>query len=1397
MKRRVNARFLVALVFAGLVGGAAVHFWRGYQVQRTAGLLLERATVEEEAGREVATVEVLRHYLSLKPDDVDALVRLVLILERSARSQAEREKVLAAFEQVLRRDPNRKDARIRLVRLAMEPDLRRYGQAGAHLRILLRSDPSDGEMEGRLGRCEEAAARYSEAAQLYERAIEHKPERLEPYGQLARLLRDRLDDSPKADQVMDHMIARNPQSFRAYLMRAEFRARSAPALAAEDIAHAASLAPDEADVILASAGAEPDVERARAILERGLSTFPGDSRIYRRLAGVESRAGRNEAAIAVIGRGLVAIPEDPDLRLARADAFILIGRRAEASQEIARLRKEGLPTPPLDLLAARMAIAAGLWREAADTLERLLPTLETVDPGARQELAIEANLRLAECYERLARPELRLAACRRVLAADPRHRGARMGHADALAQLGRVDEALAACRDMAAEWPEANLQVARLWIERNRALPESGRRWDEAEGALRGAEQAMPRSLPCTLAMAEIRAGQGRLKEADACLALAIQEHPDRVEPWLGRAAISERDGGPTAALAIIDEGRSRLGDRAEFRLARADRLGRIGDAPSRAALDRLEDGLDDYSEEDRDRLEAGLAEVRLRMGDRDGSRRLWGRLAARRPGDVNSRARLFDLALTEGDLAEAARGVSSLRQAEGSDGSLWRYAEASLALAQARDVRSVAGLNVARARLAEVTAKLPTWPRAAVLEGEIAEHLGDRNRASEAYQHAVELGERDPRIVGKLVDLLLEAGRLKDAGDILRRVGGPVSEVGGAARAAAELALREGNPARARELARRAVPEGGAPPAELVWLGEFLERAGEAAGAGAVLRNALDRSKDRPESWLALVRHLARVGRREEAALLAREAGETLKGEAAGPVLALCDEAVGAMEDAERRHREAVAARPDTGEPALAFGEFLVGRGRFQEALPVLRRAASLLDGQPVPSDRCRRALATALIATPEYRARREAIALLDRNLERGGTIEDHRLRALALASQSDATSEAMSAFAHLERLRPLAAEERLIAARLSESLGDGDAALAGFREAVRDRPKDPAALSSLAEALLHRGDLNAARATISQVEAIEPQSYLTAELQARMIAAEGKVEEATARLLAEARKPGVSRPRVADVLESWGRQPEAEAALRDQTAGPTQPGEALALARFLVRRDRPAEALDICESSWETSPADKVATICLEAASSKSAGDAERRRALDQVMAATAKSPDSKALLVRGALLQERCGDAGQAATLYRRALDRDPADPVVLNNLAWLLAVHDGKVDEAMAMIDKASTQVGLPPELLDTRAMAHLAARRPEPAIRDLESSLALRETPEGHFRLARARAMGRQFSDALRSLQKARELGFDAQVLTPLERPSLKALEDELARNLPADPPRAGDRISAK
>ncbi len=75
------------------------------------------------------------------------------------------------------------------------------------------------------------------------KAVAHAPHQIEGFLRLARLLRGPLNEPEQADRVMDRrartrdgLIARNPESFRAFLERAGYRKQNGLPGAADDIA---------------------------------------------------------------------------------------------------------------------------------------------------------------------------------------------------------------------------------------------------------------------------------------------------------------------------------------------------------------------------------------------------------------------------------------------------------------------------------------------------------------------------------------------------------------------------------------------------------------------------------------------------------------------------------------------------------------------------------------------------------------------------------------------------------------------------------------------------------------------------------------------------------------------------------------------------------------------------------------------------------------------------------------------------------------------------------------------------------------------------------------------------------------------------------------------------------
>ncbi len=267
---------------------------------------------------------------------------------------------------------------------------------------------------------------------------------------------------------------------------------------------------------------------------------------------------------------------------------------------------------------------------------------------------------------------------------------------------------------------------------------------------------------------------------------------------------------------------------------------------------------------------------------------------------------------------------------------------------------------------------------------------------------------------------------------------------------------------------------------------------------------------------------------------------------------------------------------------------------------------------------------------------------------------------------------------------------------------------------------------------------------------------------------------------------KPAPAVLRVAELIEELGEGGEAEDLYRRYAKEAKEPDAALALARYLGRRKRLAEALDVCDAAWDACPPDAVAEASLAVLYAAPADDAQATRVERRLAAALAKEPDRPGLVLCQASLEELRGRYEAAETLYRKVLLKDGRNAVAANNLAWILALRDGRADEALALVGRAVDVLGPIPELLDTRAVAQLSAGRTDAALSDLGAALdrtgldpKVRSSLYYHLAQAQSRAGDRAAAE--KTWREAVAQGLTADALHPLERAAFAKWAGDLAR----------------
>src|SRR5262249_951022 len=218
--------------------------------------------------------------------------------------------------------------------------------------------------------------------------------------------------------------------------------------AGQDLANARKLAPDDADVLIASASQEllqarakgqtdpiSHLDIARVYLRSAGKLHAQDTRVWAELATVELAAGRRKEALEALRIAYKKASGNERNRLLWELASLLVDddNSAEAKELIAQMKKGGVPTDRFDFLSAKMAIRRGEWLRAVVLLENSRPMLM-----GNQGLVMQADLLLGLCYGQLDNVDQQVVIYQRARKIDPRNPAPRLALAKALSALGRL-----------------------------------------------------------------------------------------------------------------------------------------------------------------------------------------------------------------------------------------------------------------------------------------------------------------------------------------------------------------------------------------------------------------------------------------------------------------------------------------------------------------------------------------------------------------------------------------------------------------------------------------------------------------------------------------------------------------------------------------------------------------------------------------------------------------------------------------------------------------------------------------------------------------------------------------------------------------------------------------------
>jgi tetratricopeptide (TPR) repeat protein len=923
---------------------------------------LAKAEQAVEGGDLKAAEDLYLQHIRVFPDDLDAKLKYADTLLKGSKTPARSSQAHGIYAEVLRRDPGRQDVRRILAESqatsGQEDDAR---QARNNLTILMTANPGDGGLEYLMGRCQETLKEDAEAAKSYKLALSHgATEKFDAYQRLAGLLRGPLNEPKQADDVIEEMVKSNPDDYRAYLERGNYRFNQLEKSPDElkrieaDYQAALKLAPKEPSIYLQLARVAlqrkpPDKDEAVRVLRAGLDADPKEVMLYRMLAWIEENSGKPDDAIETYRRGIELLPDSALLRIFLAELIAPRGATAELLSQAEELKRIGAAFYP-DYYTAYYHFNMHDWPAARKILAE---RLQQVDYSSRPLERAKVNDLLAKCYERLGDPERRRTALASSLRDNPRNLDARRRWVEDLASQGEVAQAIDEYRKLVAEYPrviEFRLALVRLLIGRNQQLPAARRDWAEVGDLLDVAEKDAPGSPQVLVARAQMLLSQGKASEAQALLEKA-RAGAGASEPvvWTALAELILLQGNYPAALKVLDEARAKLGDRFELRTTRARVLSARGGPEANAALVALAGDLGALPADQRPLLVDTIAGILTARNDVADAARLWTEACALAPNDLALRQKLFSLGVQQAERADAGRDKASeeqtksaideavkiieqalaeIKRIDGADGNNTRQHEITYKLLQARlNAKSSPDESSrlraeARTLIAELTSRRPDWSVVPLLNAQLDEMELDPailddgrkltpdeqrrlSRLADLYRQAIDMGQRNLLVVRRATKMLIASGRAAEVNQLWNKV--PSLAGDGNLSGVERALLGNANQDNALEIVRQRVESRPNDFAERILLAQYLVKEKRFDEAEAELRKALDLDRTDPNRWVALVQFLVSVNQIEKAEKVAREAEKAAPADKLPLIMAQCASQIGLGYQATAREPQKV----------------------------------------------------------------------------------------------------------------------------------------------------------------------------------------------------------------------------------------------------------------------------------------------------------------------------------------------------------------------------------------------------------------------------------------------------------------------------------------------------------
>jgi cellulose synthase operon protein C len=1254
------------------------------------------------------------------------------------------------------------------------------------------------------------------------------PHELEAYLSLANLLRDKMrdEDAPDrvvmADRVIDQLVKANPDSARAFLIQAGYLAAyQSRDKARPSIEKALELAPEDDEVLLHAAelylGAD-EFDKAEPLVQKGISKYPKDSRFYRAGVMLADAQKKPDEAKRRLAAGLEALPRDVPLLVMSFDRQVRDRDFDGARLTLKKLTYAGLRPEYRDYSEAKLLVAEGNMLQASQLLEPLQASTQKIP-----QLSTMVDSLMVQCYTALNQPDRLLAAANRI----PNTAEGLVGKAIALRAMGqeekstKIFEGLAKVleeKNQSANMPQLSGPLFQMRISEQLRKPKDQRDWKEIDSQIAKIREQNAVTEPAiSLMEITLLTAKDDKPQAQQRLNELLKKYPGDIAVVVRAVQFALQEPNAARAMQIVDSAPPEIRNHPLLISCRIEAYLTGGGKPDeiKQSLNEITQAAEKLPANDRTQVYINLGMGYLRIGENQVAEQTWNRAAELQPHDTGIRLMLFNLARVTGDLAkmkeieawfekesshdpaqvkllQAAVLVGTVRQAQRAQLIANSQVQPSLDDADQRNLVRAKGL------LHDVENLRPGWVETPKLLADISMLEGRNDEAINQLHTVMELGQPTGEVIKQLASLLHYRHRDAEAEQVLEANAALVAGDAEVERLRAEVYLMNGKAQAALDTLQNKFPKDSTDPMLHLLHAQMLEGAGKTDEAAAEYRQVTELAPETTEAWLGLVRLLVKADKKDDALRVVQSAQIKLPEDRRALVLAQGYEMLGDLTQAEQGYVSALSSAPQSLLAMQQIAAFYARTNRREQAKKYLNDILATTPQQPVDKE-CyawaRRMTAELLADGGTYSQFQQAIELLTPPDGRT-TAEDLYTRITLLFRRSDPNSsrQALRLLEDLKKVRALSWLEQLNLAQLYERVGDWPSARTEMLSLLAQPKPDPSVYKNYIEMQLRRGAADEASNWMSALQSsgikVTPE---IAFLAARIVSMQGHGPQAAAILLTllPAQRPLpndawsmlgalVGHAEFPGYLEQLGQADQAEKVLHENLGNESQ--KSVLLAAFLARRGKIDQALDLIEQLRPALGLTNSLHLAMVALSQNfvSPKPEQIQRVEKWFDRALREDPESLAVQMELADLRNVQRRWDDVEKIYRGVLKRtdllDPQRAVVLNNLSFIIAMQGKDKDEAMRFIAEAVNIYGPQSDMLDTRGIVYLSRGEIDQALADLNDAVIVTDPrPIKFVHLAMAQSRAGDYPGARKSLDKAKDLKFNPDDLSPLEKTQFQSM----------------------